>query len=82
MSDTKHPVAPSDGRSAQARRFRRLVARRQRENIFEHVLKSAGRQRFGKITTANVMAGRCRRRRRNRSSYKHPVRSGDGAASR
>jgi integrase len=38
-----------------------LATRRQREDIFEHVLKSAGRQPFGKITTANVMAGRDRR---------------------
>jgi integrase len=38
-----------------------LATRRQRENIFEHVLKSAGRQPFGKITTANIMAGRDRR---------------------
>ena len=38
-----------------------MATRRQRENIFEHVLKSAGRQPFGKITTANIMAGRDRR---------------------
>jgi integrase len=38
-----------------------LATRRQRENIFEHVLKSAGREPFGKITTASIMAGRDRR---------------------
>jgi integrase len=38
-----------------------LASRRQRENIFEHVLGAAGRQPFAKITTADVMAGRDRR---------------------
>ena len=38
-----------------------LATRRQRENIFEHVLKSAGHQPITKITTATIMAGRDRR---------------------
>jgi integrase len=38
-----------------------LATRRQRENIFEHVLKSAGRQPFEKITTPSIMTGRDRR---------------------
>jgi integrase len=38
-----------------------LASRRQRENIFEHVLEAAGRQPFAKITTASIMAGRDRR---------------------
>jgi integrase len=38
-----------------------LATRRQRENIFEHVLKSAGRQTLAKITTAAIMTGRDRR---------------------
>lgn len=35
--------------------------RRQRENIFVHVLETAGNQPFAKITTATIMAGRDRR---------------------
>ena len=35
--------------------------RRQRENIFAHVLETAGKQPFAKITTAIIMAGRDRR---------------------
>jgi integrase len=38
-----------------------LATRRQRENIFRHVLDSAGRQPFAKITSASVKAGRERR---------------------
>jgi integrase len=38
-----------------------MASRRQRENIFEHVVEAAGRQPFAKITTANIMAGRDRR---------------------
>jgi integrase len=38
-----------------------LASRRQRENIFEHVLEAAGRQPSAKITTASIMAGRDRR---------------------
>jgi integrase len=37
------------------------ATRRQRENIFKHVLESAGGQPFAKITTATIMAGRDRR---------------------
>jgi integrase len=38
-----------------------LATRRQRENIFRHVLDSAGRQPFAKITAAIIKAGRDRR---------------------
>ena len=38
-----------------------MASRRQRENIFEHVLEAAGRHPFAKITTASIMAGRDRR---------------------
>lgn len=37
------------------------ATRRQRENIFAHVLETAGAQPFAKITTAVIMAGRDRR---------------------
>jgi integrase len=37
------------------------ATRRQRENIFLHVLETAGKQPFAKITTATIMAGRDRR---------------------
>ena len=37
------------------------ATRRQRENIFAHVLETAGKQPFAKITTAVIMAGRDRR---------------------
>jgi integrase len=37
------------------------ATRRQRENIFAHVLETAGKDSFVKITTAVVMAGRDRR---------------------
>jgi integrase len=38
-----------------------LATRRQRENIFTHVLETAGQQPFARITTAVIMAGRDRR---------------------
>src|ERR1700722_12565733 len=41
-----------------------MASRRQRENILEHVLEAAGRQPFTKITTASIMAGPGRARRR------------------
>jgi hypothetical protein len=37
------------------------ATRRQRENIFAHVLETAGKQAFAKITTAVIMTGRDRR---------------------
>jgi integrase len=37
------------------------ATRRQRENIFLHVLETAGKQPFAKITTLTIMAGRDRR---------------------
>jgi len=37
------------------------ATRRQRENIFAHILETAGAQPFVKITTAVIMAGRDRR---------------------
>jgi integrase len=37
------------------------ATRRQRENIFTHVLETAGQQPFARITTAVIMAGRDRR---------------------
>jgi hypothetical protein len=38
-----------------------LATRRQRENIFKHVLATAGKQPFAKITAAAIIAGRDRR---------------------
>jgi integrase len=38
-----------------------LATRRQRENIFRHVLDAAGRQPFAKITAATIRTGRDRR---------------------
>jgi hypothetical protein len=38
-----------------------VATRRQRENIFEQVVQSAGDQPFTKITTSTIMAGRERR---------------------
>jgi integrase len=38
-----------------------LATRRQRENIFAHVLGAAGKEPFAQITTATLMAGRDRR---------------------
>ena len=37
------------------------ATRRQRENIFLHVLETAGTQPFAQITTATILAGRERR---------------------
>jgi integrase len=37
------------------------ATRRQRENIFKHVLESAGQQPFARITSASILAGRDRR---------------------
>ena len=37
------------------------ATRRQRDNIFAHVIESAGDQSFGKITRASIVAGRDRR---------------------
>jgi integrase len=37
------------------------ATRRQRENIFLHVIETAGREPFAKITTATIMGGRDRR---------------------
>jgi integrase len=37
------------------------ATRRQRENIFAHVLEAAGKQPFAKVTTAVILAGRDRR---------------------
>jgi integrase len=37
------------------------ATRRQRENIFKHVLKTAGQQPFTRITSATILAGRERR---------------------
>jgi hypothetical protein len=39
-----------------------LATRRQRENIFKHVLKSAGAQPYAKISSATIEAGRDRRK--------------------
>lgn len=38
-----------------------LATRRQRENIFRHVLETAGKQPISKIATSSIMAGRDRR---------------------
>lgn len=38
-----------------------VATRRQRDNIFVHVLETAGRQDFAKITKATILAGRERR---------------------
>jgi len=42
------------------------ATRRQRENIFKQVIKSAGRERYAAITRAMIVAGRERRSRRRR----------------
>jgi integrase len=64
------PAAPHEGTLASLlERYRETTAwtylsaatRRQRENIFTHVLETAGKQPFAKITTATIMAGRDRR---------------------
>jgi hypothetical protein len=38
-----------------------LATRRQRENIFRHVLETAGKQPLSKITTPSIITGRDRR---------------------
>jgi integrase len=38
-----------------------LATRRQRENIFRHVLETAGKEPFAKVTSVTIMAGRDRR---------------------
>jgi integrase len=69
VSDASRPKrgAPATGTLAWlAERYRETTAwttlsaatRRQRENIFKHVLESAGQQPFAKITTATILAGR------------------------
>jgi integrase len=72
LASTPHkPAAPHEGTLAWLiERYRETTAawtdlsvatRRQRENIFAHVLETAGKQPFAKITTATIMAGRDRR---------------------
>ena len=41
-----------------------VATRRQRENIFKHVIESAGNQPFGQITRATILAGKDRRKDR------------------
>ena len=48
-------------RETTAWRYLSAATRRQRENIFAHVLETAGVQPIAKITTAVIMAGRDRR---------------------
>ena len=69
-STPRKPEAPHAGTLAWLiERYRETTAwtylsaatRRQRENIFAHVLETAGKQPFAKITTATIMAGRDRR---------------------
>jgi integrase len=69
-STPRTPPAPHEGTLAWLiERYRETTAwtylspatRRQRENIFTHVLETAGKQPFAKITTAVIMAGRDRR---------------------
>lgn len=69
-STPRTPAAPHEGTLAWLlERYRETTAwtylspatRRQRENIFLHVLEMAGKEPFAKITTAAVMAGRDRR---------------------
>jgi integrase len=66
----RKPESPHEGTLAWLlERYRETTAwtylsaatRRQRENIFLHVLETAGKQPFAKITTATIMAGRDRR---------------------
>jgi integrase len=72
VSGTPRPKrgAPANGTLAWlVERYRETTAwttlseatRRQRENIFKHVLESAGQQPFARITSASVLAGRDRR---------------------
>jgi integrase len=69
-STPRQPVAPHEGtlawliaryRETTAWSYLSAATRRQRENIFAHVLETAGQQPFAKITTATIMAGRDRR---------------------
>jgi integrase len=69
-SSPRKPAAPHEGTLAWlVERYRETTAwsylsaatRRQRENIFVHVLHTAGNQPFAKITTATIMAARDRR---------------------
>jgi integrase len=69
-SSPRQPVAPHAGTLAWLiERYRETTGwshlspatRRQRENIFAHVLQTAGKQPFAKITNATIMAGRDRR---------------------
>jgi integrase len=69
-STPRQPIAPHKGTLAWLiERYRETTAwsylsaatRRQRENIYAHVLETAGKQPFAKITTATIMAGRDRR---------------------
>jgi integrase len=64
------PAASHDGslawlleryRETSAWSYLSAATRRQRENIFVHVLETAGKQPVSKITTATIMAGRDRR---------------------
>jgi integrase len=48
-----------------------LATRRQRENIFKHILDSAGHQPFSKITTGTIKAGRDRRAVTTPSQARH-----------
>ena len=69
-STPRQPSPPHEGMLAWLlERYRETTAwtrlsdatRRQRENIFLHVVETAGKQPFVKITTATIMAGRDRR---------------------
>ena len=48
-----------------------LATRRQRENIIKHVLESAGSQPAGRITKANIVAGRDRRAKETPFQARH-----------
>ena len=71
LSSIPHqPPAPHEGtlvwlieryRETTAWTYLSPATRRQRENIFTHVLETAGKQPIAKITTAVIMAGRDRR---------------------
>jgi integrase len=69
-STPRQPAEPHEGTLAWLiERYRETTAwsclssatRRQRENIFTHVLETAGKQPFAKITSATMMIGRDRR---------------------
>ena len=64
------PKAPNEGtlawlieryRDSSAWSLLSIATKRQRENIFEHVIKTAGDQPLSKITSATILAGRERR---------------------